>query len=190
MKLAPLIAFLLLADACRADQFAVFGKDNAFVVGKSSGPADPRGHAFFAAYEADIEAHRPLEKTMDLVNPPGWGKTISAATHGLIQFHEKFTGGFACRLALEGLVPGHRYILTLNGNPERAGNNLLPSPVPGNEAEKYYDFLFITADAAGSYDAGLGIALKQGDYDVRCYVKDASDFKIVLYRDFFPFRVD
>jgi hypothetical protein len=35
----------------------------------------------------------------------------------------------------------------------------------------------------------LGVFLKPGGYDVRCYVKDTADFKIVLYRDFFRFEV-
>jgi len=34
-----------------------------------------------------------------------------------------------------------------------------------------------------------GVALPPGPYDVRFYVKDTSDFKIVLYHDFFPFGV-
>ena len=190
MKQTPLLLLLLLAATpAMADEVAVFGKEDHYVVGLGPGPSEPVHRAFYEAYSADVAAKRSLETTMDLVNPPSWGKTVSATTHGQIRFHPTFTGGFACRLALDGLAPNHRYILTLNGNPQRAGNNLLPSPVPGNEAEKYYDFLFIATDGAGHFDEGLGIYLKPGAYDVRCYVKDADDFKIVLYRDFFPFEV-
>ena len=37
--------------------------------------------------------------------------------------------------------------------------------------------------------AWLGIYLKPGSYKARCYVKDAGDFKIVLYHDYFAFEV-
>ena len=120
---------------------------------------------------------------------PQWGRKIPGAT-GTIQFHESFNGGFIVRVALEGLAPDHRYILTLNGNSERAGNNLLADPVPGNERERYLDFITITADSNGRYRANFGIRLPAGRYDVRFYVKDTSDFKIVLYRDFFKFSVE
>jgi len=189
VKITPLLVFLVLAAAAPAEDLAVFGREEFYPAGKAGGPGDRERHAFFRAYSDDVAAHRPLETTMDLVNPPSWGKTVSAGTRGFISFHPAFAGGFVCRLLLDGLAPGHRYILTLNGNPQRAGNALLPSSVPGNEAEKYYDFLFITTDAKGHFDGGFGVFLRPGAYDVRYYVKDASDFKIVLYRDFFPFTV-
>ena len=58
-----------------------------------------------------------------------------------------------------------------------------------------YVFLFQngTADttgANGQYDATIGIRLPAGPYEVRFYVKDTADFKIILYRDFFKFQVD
>lgn len=189
LKTTPLLALLLLANAALADDLAVFGRDEFYPAGAAPALGSGDRLAFFNAYSADVAARRPLETTMALVNPPSWGKTVSAGTLGSVSFHPEFTGGFVCHLSLDGLAPAHRYILTLNGNPQRAGNALLPSPVPGNEAEKYYDFLFITTDARGHFDGGLGVFLKPGAYDVRCYVKDASDFKIVLYRDFFPFSV-
>ncbi len=114
---------------------------------------------------------------------------MSAQTRGRIQFHPAFAGGFACHLSLENLLPDHDYILTLNGNPMKAGNGLLPTQVAGAPNERYYDFLIIRTDARGRYDASLGVFLKAGSYDVRCYVKDTADFKIVLYRDFFRFEV-
>lgn len=93
-------------------------------------------------------------------------------------------------MQLHDLRPNHAYILTLNGNPEKAGNTLLPTPVPGNEREKCHDFLDFETDAAGRYDGELGVFLRPGAYDARIYVKDTADFKIVLYRDFFKFTVD
>jgi hypothetical protein len=192
MKTKLLLALLILARPLAAQHLAVFGEydyydlDSGFAL---SGPKEPDRAAFFGAFKADVAQHAPFESTMDLVSPPAWGKTVGPAARGTIRFHPSFERGFCCRLSLENLLPGHSYILTLNGNPSRSGNGLLPSSVPGNEKEKYYDFLVVKTDAAGAYDATLGIFLKPGDYDVRCYVKDTSDFKIVLYRDFFPFKV-
>jgi hypothetical protein len=53
-----------------------------------------------------------------------------------------------------------------------------------------YDFQTITTDATGRYNATYGLVLTAGPYDVRFYVKDTADFKIVLYRDFFKFTVE
>jgi hypothetical protein len=192
MKTKLLLALLLIAQPLVAQQIAVFGQNDYYVLDSGfalSGPKEPDRAAFFAAFKADLAQHAAYESTMDLVSPPPWGKTVGPATRGTIRFHPSFEKGFCCRLSLENLLPEHSYILTLNGNPARAGNGLLPSSVPGNEKEKYYDFLIVRTDAHGAYDASLGVFLKPGDYDVRCYVKDTADFKIVLYRDFFPFQV-
>jgi len=170
----------------------VFGEKDFYVldsVPAPTGPTDPDRAAFFGAYKADLARQASLEGAMDLVSPPSWGKTVGPDTRGRIQYHTSFPGGFACRLTLENLLPDHDYILTLNGNPSRAGNELLPTLVAHMEKERYFDFLIVRTDAKGGYSAGFGIYLKPGDYDVRCYVKDTSDFKIVLYRDFFKFQV-
>jgi hypothetical protein len=185
--------FLVLTGGfASASDLAVFGETSVYPVDAKpavAGPTDAGRTAFFEAYKADTDARSPLEKTLNLVSPPEWGKTVGPATRGTLAFHPSFPGGFACRISLESLLPEHAYILTLNGNPAKAGNNLLGSSVPGNAEEKYYDFLIIRTDAHGHYDSGLGVFLKPGNYDVRCYVKDTSDFKIVLYRDFFEFVV-
>ena len=175
-----------------AEQIVVFGEKDLYVLDTSAAPVAPKETerlAFFEAFRTDVSRPAPYETKLELVSPPAWGKTVSAETRGTIQFHPSFPGGFVCRIALEHLLPNHDYILTLNGNPTRAGNNLLLSAVSGNEDERYYDFLIIRTDARGGYDANLGIFLKPGKYDVRCYVKDTADFKIVLYRDFFEFQV-
>jgi hypothetical protein len=189
-RIILVVPLLCLARGFSAAPLAVFGEKDCYAVDKGSeGPKAADRAAFFGAYSADVARHAPLEKTLELVNPPDWGKTVSASTKGWIQFHPSFRGGFACRLELENLLPEHAYILTLNGNPSRDGNGLLPSSVPGGPLEKYYDFLVIRTDAHGHYDASLGVFLRPGGYDVRCYVKDTGDFKIVLYRDFFRFEV-
>ncbi|HEY4988605.1 MAG TPA: hypothetical protein VII09_02305 [Opitutaceae bacterium] len=192
---AALVVALSLVPLARlgsASDIAVFGETDTYDLGATpvpAGPKEPDRMAFFEAYKADSERGAPLEKTLPLINPPEWGKTVSPATAGTLAFHPSVPGGFACHISLENLLPEHAYILTLNGNPAKAGNNLLGSSVPGNAQEKYYDFLIVRTDAHGHYDSGLGVCLKPGSYDVRCYVKDTGDFKIVLYHDFFGFLV-
>jgi hypothetical protein len=186
------LALPILCGRLPAKEIAVFGERDFYVLDASPSPVGPTEAdraAFFAAFKADLARKAPLESALGLVSPPKWGKTVSAATNGRIRFHDSFPGGFACHLTLENLLPDHDYILTLNGNPQRAGNGLLSSPVPGNPKERYYDFLIVRTDAHGRYDADLGVFLRPGSYDVRCYVKDTGDFKIVLYRDFFKFEV-
>lgn len=141
------------------------------------------------AYGSAIARHLACDASVDLVNPPAWGKTVSSATHGRVDYHRSFADGFVFKLHLQGLLPGHLYILTLNGNAKLAGNSLLPTPVPGLADEHYYDFLFVRTDESGAYDGDLAVHLLRGDYRARFYVKDASDFKIVLYHDYFPFQV-
>lgn len=185
-------AALALAPFLRADPTVVFGKTDFYDLGATpapDGPTDPGPKAFFDAYRSDRASHGDFETAMELISPPEWGKTISAATGGKMEIHPSFAGGLSCRLSLGGLLPNHDYILTLNGNPALPGNDLFLSAVPGNPKERYYDFLIVRSDAQGRYEASLGIYLKQGKYKARCYVKDTSDFKIVLYKDYFPFEV-
>lgn len=153
-------------------------------------PLDAAKLAFLAAFQRDLAGTGALEASLPVENPPEWGRVVSDQSGGTLRYHRAFAGGFVCHLTLGHLLPSHRYILTLNGNPEKQGNNLLPDPVPGYEAERFYDFLGIDTDAAGRYDAALGIFLTPAPYDVRLYVKDTADFKIVLYRDFFRFTVE
>jgi hypothetical protein len=193
MRKLVFLALLLSCGSLPAQQIVVFGQKDYFVLDSKAaapGPRDPDRAAFLESCRAELARRAPYEEAMDLVNPPAWGKTVSVATRGRIRFHPSFPRGFICRLTLENLLPNHDYILTLNGNPSRAGNSLLLTPVPNNEQERYYDFLIARADAHGRYDASLGVYLRPGGYDVRCYVKDTSDFKIVLYRDFFRFKVE
>lgn len=192
LTVAVTLVCLFAASAPAAGEIAVFGEKDFYAIDSGATDAFPKEAdraAFLESYREDVGRHAPLESGLDLVNPPEWGKTVSAATRGRLRFHPSFPGGFACRISLENLLPDHAYVLTLNGNPAKSGNSLLQSAVPGNAEERYYDFLIIRTDPRGHYDAKLGVFLKRGSYDVRCYVKDTDDFKIVLYRDFFRFEV-
>lgn len=194
MKFVALALASMLAGTVHAESIAVFAKNDFLALGSAAAaaapaPTDPARAAFLKTFADSLAGGAALPAKLPVINPPEWGRTLSAATGGMIQYQRTFAGGFVCHLALHDLEPQHSYILTLNGNPEKQGNLLLPDPVPGFEAEKFYDFLFVQTDADGRYDATLGVMLTPGEYDVRLYVKDTTDFKIVLYRDFFRFTV-
>ncbi len=191
-KLLLFTGLLLGGTGLFAQQIAVFAKGEFSVLDSGApvpGPKDPAKAAFLAAYQADLARPAAFATPLNLSSPPEWGRTVPGAA-GTIQFHGSFHGGFVVGVALEGLLPGHKYILCLNGNPSLPGNNLLVDAVPHNEKERYYDFLTATTDATGHYHATFGTALPASPYGVRFYVKDTDDFKIVLYHDYFKFTVE
>jgi len=181
-----LCALLLLGTNLFAEPIVVLGKNDVVKPGAGIKLEDPPRAAFLAQARKDRE---PLATSMNLVNPPEWGRTVGPRTGGEVRFHTAFPGGFVFRLSLHNLLPKHRYILCINGKPGLEGNELLPDPVPGLPAEKYLDFLKVDTDEAGTYQADLAVLLKPGDYRARFYVKDESDSKIVLYHDYFQFGV-
>ena len=136
-------------------------------------------------HKSEIIEAKPL-----VIPPIEWGKMESDSTHGLLNHYQKFPHGFYAEVNLFHLIPGHDYVLTLNGNPNLEGNELLPDLVPGMEEERFYDVLRITTDQQGNYQATIAVFLKQGNYHARFYVKDTEDWKIVLYHDYFKFEVD
>lgn len=192
MTIPILLASLQLGSAVPSQHVIVYGKHDSAAFKEptsASVPKDPVKAAFFGKFKSDVEQPGAFEAPIPLTEFPQWGRLVPGAS-GAIQFHRSFAGGFVTKVALEGLLPHHKYILTLNGNPERAGNTNLVDPVPGNKAEKFFDFQIVTTDPKGSYLAVFGIALPKGPYDVRFYVKDTSDFKIVLFHEFFRFDVE
>jgi hypothetical protein len=188
-RLLPLLSsFLLAAGVVPASEpLVVFSRNDVRPLHSGKAPTSGAQVAFWSAYQADRAAGNRYELELPFVTPPEWGKIISPKTGGRVQYHRVFPHGFACRISLHDLVPNHLYILTLNGSPLKDGNVLLPMKVPNVEGEKYYDFLDLKADEQGGFDAEVGLFLEPGRYDVRIYVKDASDFKIVVFREFFPF---
>jgi hypothetical protein len=188
-RLLPLLSALLLAAGAgsASEPLVVFSRNDVRPLSSGKAPTTGAQAAFWAAYREDRAAGTRYELELPLVSPPEWGKTIGPKTGGRVQYHRIFPRGFVCRISLHDLVPNHLYILTLNGNPLKDGNVLLPMKVPNVEREKYYDFLDFKSDEQGGFDTQVGIFLEPGRYDVRIYVKDAGDFKIVLFREFFPF---
>lgn len=175
------VALFLVSSALATEPIIVLGRGK--TVGHAT-PVTPAQAAFIAAVKARGEAGKPLP----LITPPEWGRTVPGAA-GSVRLHPTVAGGLVLQVALTGLAPDHAYLLTLNGNPQLPGNDLLPDTVPGNPREKYLDFLTATTDQHGGYEATFGIVLPAGVYQVRFYVKDTADFKIILYHDYFPCAV-
>jgi hypothetical protein len=188
-KLLIIMASLSPFGGLHAQSIVVFGKNDFYPADSAARqpPTDPAQAAFLDAARKDFAGHAPYDETLGLINPPAWGRVVSPETTGRVQVRRVFGHGFRFRLGLDHLLPNHSYILTINSRPQQPGNDLLPESVPGHEAEKYYDFLVVTTDAQGSYRANFALYLIPGAYNVRFYVKDTSDFKIVLYHDYFNF---
>ena len=193
MNYTLLITCLIICLPMKTQQIVIFDKENKCFMDsseKSFIPKEKDKIDFLNAFKNDLSKGDNQRIELKLENPPlEWGKIISDSTYGLLKFYESFANGFITDLWLHHLSPNHNYILTINGNPKLAGNNLLPDPVPGNPIEKYLDFIIIKTDNKGEYYANLGIFLKKGNYHVRFYVKDTDDFKIILYHDYFKFKV-
>jgi hypothetical protein len=170
----------------------VFAKGNNIVLGAGTNEVevkDPAQASFLAAFKADLGRPLAFEGPVELTTLSGNGPEVRGAT-GEIQYHGSFPGGLVIGVTLEGLTPDHKYILTLNGDAQRAGNDHLKEQMTRNNGERYYDFSTVTTDMTGSYHATFGILLPAGPYDVCFFVKDTTDFKIVLSHDFFQFTVE
>ena len=190
MRLLTFLAALQIGSISPATHVIVFSPTES-VTFSDEAPAldDATQQGLLAAVQSDLQHPAAFSAPIPLTDFPVYGRVVPGA-HGELQFHTRFKGAFVTKVGLEGLQPRHKYILTLNGNPEREGNDRLPTPVPGNPREHYLDFQTIMTDDQGRYEALYAIALPAGKFDVRFYVKDTADFKIVLYHDFFPFVVE
>lgn len=192
MKTLLVIVCLQLTAGLFAQEIIVFAKGNSLTLGSTNITAeikDPAQASLLAAFQADLARPAAWAGPDQLADLPKFGRKVPGAA-GEIRYHNSFPGGFVVAVTLAGLAPDHKYILTLNGNPERAGNDRLLETVAHNPKEKYYDFLTVTTDASGNYHATFAVRLPAGMYDVRFYVKDTTDFKIILYHDFFKFTVE
>ena len=170
----------------------VFAKGDSLAFESGSAEAeveDPAKAAFLAAFKADLARPLAFEGPDPLSDLPQYGREVPGAA-GDIQWHSSFRGGLVIGVTLQGLTPNHEYILTLNGDPQHVGNNNLMEQVAHSNGEKYYDFSTVTTDANGRYHATFCILLPASQYDVYFFVKDTTDFKIVLHHDFFQFTVE
>jgi predicted RNA-binding Zn-ribbon protein involved in translation (DUF1610 family) len=152
---------------------------------------NPAKAAFLAAFKADLVHPLAFEGPGKLSVFPEYGREIPGST-GDIQWHSSFPGGLVIIVNLQGLVPNHKYILSINGEPQREGNGNLMDvyQVSHDVIRRYYDFSTITTDATGNYYATFGVMLPTSLYDVSFFAKDATDYSIILYHDFFQFAVE
>jgi hypothetical protein len=175
-----------------AQEIVVFGRGNSLVLAPGiadTNAPDMAKASFLAAFKADLQKPAAFGETAELIDFPNHGRSVPGAGGGF-RYHPSFPGGLVVVTTLEGLLPNHKYMLTLNGKPERAGNTNLVQTVSNKPGEKYYDFQTVMTDATGGYRATFGVMLPAGEYEVRFFVKDRSDYKIVLYHDFFKFTVE
>jgi hypothetical protein len=195
MRLNPVLILAGLAVSAQAtdqEKIVVFARHDFQNVERRIAPANgAERQAFLETAAHDLRLSNPLDRTLPLVNPPAWGRTVRPDSRGLLEIAQTYPHGFRFNLTLQHLLPNHDYVLCINGRPHHPGNALLPTPVPGNPAEKYEDFHTVTTDATGSYDGRLALFLSRGPYNVHFYVKDVSDHKIVLYGvEYFDFTAD
>jgi hypothetical protein len=193
MRSIFLIAAICSCSISYTQRIIVFSKtEKCFLEARHNvcNPAEVRKVEFMNNFiNNDFRDTLQMSKARLITPPLEWGKKVSDTTYGEFVYNNSFAGGFITDLNLFNLIPDQTYLLTLNGNPKLEGNNLLPDTVPNMPNEKYYDFLSIKTDLHGKYHARIAVYLKQGDYQVRFYVKDTDRFKIVLYHDFFKFKV-
>jgi hypothetical protein len=177
-----------------SQQVIILGKNEKYIV--QAGKIYSFNNRLKQSFYNEVTQYFAKLKVSDTIiiieTPPiDWGKRVNSS-NGEIKYNRAFKSGFVCNLLIRDLQPHHEYILTLNGRPDLAGNDLLTDTVPGStgKIEKYYDFDRVTTDSNGDIKIQYGIMLKTGSYHIRFYVKDAYDFKIVLYHDYFRFEVE
>jgi hypothetical protein len=193
MKYLLLFTGICIGFTMYSQEVIVFSKVEKCYLDDKHSPCNPEGNekqGFMDDFKnKTFEDTTQVTKNIIITPPLEWGKKVSDTTFGEIIYYNSMKNGFITNINLYNLKPGHIYLLTLNGNPNLAGNNLLPDTVPNLSIERYYDFLSIKTDSQGAYHCKIGIYLKHGDYNVRFYVKDTDGYKIVLYHDYFKFTV-
>jgi len=184
---------LSLAPRLGAEDVVVFARNEFTILGPQSqaAPRDPRDAAFLVAVQAYFAGPVSYGAKFPLINPPAWGRVVRPDTTGTLRICRSFPHGMVFRLDMERFLPGHTYVLCINGRPKHPGNERLPESVPGHEEEKYYDFYTVTTDSQGGYHSRFALELIPGAYNVHFYIKDTTDHKIVLYGlEYFDFTVE
>ena len=92
------------------------------------------------------------------------------------------------KLNCEVFYPSIITLLTIHGKPPHPSNEWLPQ-VKDKANGKYFDFEQISTDSNGNVDQKLTLPLRPGDYDVKCFVKDPTDWKTVLYNNLLTFKI-
>ena len=137
---------------------------------------------FTASYQCSVGTKRQV----DLAPAKSeWGKPISGSS-GKVVYCDDAPPPFTGKLDFSALEPDRSYRVTLNGIPGRPGNDRLEK-TRGNE--RYSDFDQYQADVKGAGGGEFKWYLRPGRYEVKFFLKDTDDWKIVLYNDFFAFTI-
>ena len=127
-----------------------------------------------------------MDKKLALLPPPSsWGKNI-AGSSGELSYKDKSKGNLIGKIEIRGLSPDHEYMLTINGILGKSGNDHLPE-IYGTE--RYHDFMKVKTDNKGDISADISLPLAPDKYEVKFFVKDITDWKIVLYNNLLSFIV-
>ena len=127
--------------------------------------------------------------------PEAKGGIPMPGSSGEVTYCREFDGTFKAIVTLKGLKKSHKYILTLNGEVGRRGNNEL---IKAGRRDNSTGEGVVDRPMEGSTDPNGNwtgefpyVRLDPNDYDVKFFVKDASDAgqRCVLYNDYLSFRV-
>ena len=119
----------------------------------------------------------------------------SSNASGDLSYSDSYDGTFSAEVALTGLRPSAVYALTLNGKPDKPGNEELSrvgkTVATGGGREGYLDFQMIRTDAQGRFRGRTTeVPLSPGRYDVKFFVKDVErNWQVVLGLDILQFSV-
>ncbi|MBF0344185.1 MAG: hypothetical protein HQL06_08135 [Nitrospirae bacterium] len=117
---------------------------------------------------------------------PQYGKAVSSAS-GTIEYCRTMSGKFSVKLDVKGLTPNAKYRMSINGYPNKPGNQNLCEK---NGNERFCDFGQFTTNSSGNYSGSdSSTSLKQGEYDIKFLIKDESDWKCVLQNTMVQFTI-
>ena len=122
--------------------------------------------------------------TLELFIPKDFGKQVEGSS-GKVIYCVESSKYFIGEIIIEGLEPSRDYMLTINGKPGQPGNECL-SQRPSNVC--YLDFRQIKTDSVGNCHRPFRRKLEPSDYDVKFFIKDMEDWRIVLYNNFLFFQ--
>jgi Fe-S cluster biosynthesis and repair protein YggX len=128
-----------------------------------------------------------IERSVTLLSAPSqWGKPVPGAL-GKVTYNDNSKENFSAKIELQGLIPNHAYLLTLNGKKTHSSNSLLPEKT--EQGEGFFNIMTAITDSTGGANQPCDGNLPPGNYDVKFFVKDQDDWKIVLHNDNLNFTV-
>ena len=140
----------------------------------------------FSCKETKKQSNQVVNPISLFPAPKSWGKPISGSS-GKLVFNVDQPEQLNGKIQVEGLKANHFYTVTLNGKVEDKSNNLLPQTYG---VERYVDITEFMTDSMGNVDSAFfKVFLSSGAYNVKFFIKDRDDWKIVLYNNYFVFYI-